>query len=258
MIIRDTLLNCCLKTDRKQQYFLFCPEGKIHGIFVAIHGISLNAHSHAQRFQAYAKQAGYMLIAPLFAKERFPGYMTLESGTNGEMLEEVFQAIVEEAKEACGCSIDKIHLCGYSGGAQFAHRYAYLHPRKLESLIVCSAGCYTYPDSDVIWPYGFKEMVYQADLESFYELPILVCVGEEDVLRTPNLLQNEYVDRTQGRNRLERAIKWHSCINMKSGHASKELVILEGVGHSFEKCMDETPMGEIIFRFIKNLDSRRV
>ena len=55
-----------------------------------------------------------------------------------------------------GARGDRFYLTGYSGGAQFAHRYAFAYPRRVAALAVCAAGWYTFPDPGLVYPHGLR------------------------------------------------------------------------------------------------------
>lgn len=40
----------------------------------------------------------------------------------------------------------KALICGFSGGAQFSHRFVYQHPELIHSAVCMAAGCWTHPD----------------------------------------------------------------------------------------------------------------
>jgi predicted esterase len=92
---------------------------------------------------------------------------------------------------------------GFSGGAQFAHRFAYAHPERTQAVAAHSAGWYDPPPS---WA---------------RQVPFLVTVGLEDTQRV------EWA-------------RWFARSLEREGY-EVELVEIAGVGHSLsEEAIQET------------------
>src|SRR5690606_11819874 len=89
-----------------------------------------------------------------------------------------------------GVRTRQVLLFGYSGGAQFAHRFALLHPHRVDRLCVCAAGWYTWPaDHEQSFPIGLGRRrsggsdlghLARSNLDRFLRLPVSVAVGERD------------------------------------------------------------------------------
>lgn len=259
MIEKGVLLFKGLEHDSTQKYYLYCPPDPPEGIVVSVHGISLNAKSHAEYLLPYAQANHYILVAPLFEKEKYKDYNVLGLSPNGNRVDKVFNQIVEDVYNCTGIRFSAIDLCGYSAGAQFAHRYALCYPERIRRLVLCSPGYYTMLDTTP-WPLGLSGLAelsgIQIDIAAFLSISLLLTIGENDTLRTSSLLQTEEVDRLQGLNRLERAKTWFAAVQRAShdlgdlGHHYFEQ--LPGVGHGFEATAEKTSMLEDIFRFLRS------
>jgi pimeloyl-ACP methyl ester carboxylesterase len=156
--------------------------------------------------------------------------------------------------ELTGATTTKIYLFGFSGGAQFAHRYAMAHPERIERVVVAAAGWYTFPDDAVAYPYGIGPSPDFADVrfdpDRFLRLPIAVFVGADDV-GDDNVRRNPDVDRQQGVTRLERGRNWVAA--MRSAAAVRriepriEFESVAGIHHSFAQFMREGRLGDRVF-----------
>jgi hypothetical protein len=74
---------------------------------------------------------------------------------------------------------------GFSGGAQFAHRFFYLHPERLHAVSIGAPGRATKLDESMIWPRGIKDIYEKfsrrVDVAKLREVKaIQLVVGEKD------------------------------------------------------------------------------
>lgn len=242
------------KSNIEQKYYLYLPENaEAASIMLSVHGISMNAQSHAEHFLPFAKQHGCILIAPLFDKAKVPEYNCLGPDGKGRRSDELLDSIIDDVRIQTGNKAEKFLLFGYSAGAQFAHRYALCHPEKLSKLAFCSPGYYTWLDSKTKFPFGLESMPHHADLDAFLSVPLFLSVGNLDVLRTSSLLQTPQVDQQQGTTRVERAQNWYKTYekllvdrNLDTPHRFATLI---GVGHGFEGAMEKAHLGEYVSDF---------
>lgn len=163
-------------------------------------------------------------------------------------------AVLADAGELAGISTQAIDLFGFSGGAQFAHRFTMLHPHRVTTLAVASAGWYTFPTEQERFPYGIAPTGTagrraHAALAQFLETPILVLVGERDVTRDAGLRKEHKVDRAQGLTRVERGARWVSALRRTAWQRGINPNIrferLPNCGHSFEECVN---LGGLVLR----------
>lgn len=229
------------------RYYLFLPQSlsRQTRVTVCIHGISRNAQQQVNAFRQQANDCDHMIIAPYFGRKHYRGYQRLEMGSAGYSSAEGLNKILHDVQRRYAVNTDIISLFGYSGGAQFAHRYAMLYPQRINQLIICSAGWYTFPDKHKNYPYGLKATQnFVADLSknlpAFLQLRIRTLVGEFDNVNDSGLNSKERINRQQGHHRLERAGRWvHALQGMcnKMGLASDlRFITIKGCGHSFENC----------------------
>ena len=249
-----------LHGDPTQAYFVYVPHkgGQGARLLVTVHGISRNAEENAAGFARRAERYGVVLVAPLFPRERFPDYQRLGRAGRGDRADKVLDRIVAEVGRLSGARTDKVYLFGYSGGAQFAHRYAFAYPERVASIVIGAAGWYTFPDPARAYPRGIRASRALPDLslvaQEFLKVPACVLVGERDITRDPQLRQNRRLDRQQGRTRVERGERWVDAMRL-AAHAQGldtryQFELLPRSNHSFERSMRRGRMAGRVFRFL--------
>lgn len=246
-----------LPDDPRQRYFVYVPQrGGAHApIFVTVHGISRNAREHADRFASYAERYGAVLIAPYFSKDRFPDYQRLGRKGKGERADSVLDRIVADASRLTGASTDGLYLFGYSGGAQFVHRYTLAHPERVKRLVLGAPGWYTFPDPGLKYPRGIgpsKNLPGLAmDPRRFLTVPTCVLVGERDVRQDKALNTSAVIEQQQGMTRLERGEHWIAAMTRAAQaqglKTSYTFHTLPRSRHSFTQSMVRGNMGERVF-----------
>ena len=148
-IIRPGVITFChLDEDLRKGYYVYRPlTGAYHNaLFVTIHGISRNAYEHVFSFIHYAERYGITIVAPLFSRALFPSYQKMGQTETEQRADRYFRTIINQAGTLAATGTDKIYLFGYSGGAQFAHRYMMAYPERVASIALGAAGWYTFPD----------------------------------------------------------------------------------------------------------------
>jgi len=222
-------------------------------ILVSVHGISLNAREHCELFAPWGEERGIVVIAPLFEAERFPGFQRMAGrGANpGRQLERV----VDDARRRLGLRERGFALFGFSGGGQFAHRYALQRPRRVRSLVIAAPGWYTFPDPSLPYPLGIgpspRYRRAHCRLRSFLQIPIRVLVGELDVERDPSLNQEPEIDRLQGLDRVQRSVRWVEAVREAArANGLPPCVthsLLPGTGHSFQESVERGGLARLVF-----------
>lgn len=243
-----------LELDRRTGYLRFLPRNldPQRPPLVCVHGISRDARGHLAAFTDWAEQTGTELLAPLFDRRRYRGYQRLRASNRTLHPVAALDAILDETVGARPCL-----LYGFSGGAQFAHRYALVRPERVAGLAMAAAGWYTFPTAAASFPYGLAPGRLPGslaiDFPSFLQLPKCVLVGDRDVERDPSLRSNRVLDREQGDSRLTRATAWVAAINRaaaKTAQASScRLVVIPGAGHDWQECYAHGRMHELVARF---------
>jgi len=254
---RGQILLRSLGQDPSQQYLLYVPPRAVPGahIFVTVHGISRNLEEHATLFAPFAEEHGVVLVAPFFTRDRNDGYQRLEKGKAGQRADLILNAIIDEVSNTLGADGRKFYLFGFSGGAQFAHRYAMAHPDRVFGVVVGAAGWYTFPDPKTPYPYGLGASSERSNLRfdpgRFLHVPFTVLVGGDDVQGGESLRRNEFVDVQQGTTRLERARRWVDAMNRAAKSRGlpppATYYSVPGIEHSFGQFMRKGGLGERVF-----------
>jgi pimeloyl-ACP methyl ester carboxylesterase len=253
---RQKLVRRSLRSDTTLQYLLYVPAqgGAGAPVFVTAHGVSRNAVEHATLFLPHAARQGVVLVAPYFDPAAHEDYQRLGRKGRGHRADQVLDAIVAEVRQLTGARPGRIHLFGFSGGAQFAHRYAMAHPDRIARAVVTAAGWYTFPDSTTPYPYGTGPTPDLEGIrfvpEAYLRVPIKVLVGGADV-GTKNLRQNPELDRQQGTTRIARARNWAAAMrDAARARGLTPLVSYEevpGIEHSFRQFMEQGDLGDRVF-----------
>src|SRR5262249_10288121 len=135
--------------DPSQEYFVYIPHSAGVGApaLVAVHGISRHARELGKLFAASCEKDWVGLGAPPFSKRASADYQRLGRTGRGPRADLALHSILEEVAWLTGASTARFYLFGFSGGAQFAHRYLMAHPHRVAGAVIASAGWYTYPDA---------------------------------------------------------------------------------------------------------------
>jgi pimeloyl-ACP methyl ester carboxylesterase len=77
-----------------------------------------------------------------------------------------------------------VMLSGHSGGGQFAHRFLYLHPERLDAVAVSAPGGVTLLDHSLTWPAGTGDTQQRfgiaVDPAAVARVPVLLVIGADD------------------------------------------------------------------------------
>jgi poly(3-hydroxybutyrate) depolymerase len=242
--IRGEVTHCRLGGDPAQAYYRYLPAGidRPRAVLVSVHGISRNAREHAEAFAAHAERLGVAVVAPLFEERRFPDYQRIGRPGRGERADWMLESILADLPLRTRDS--RLLLTGFSGGAQFAHRFALLHPLRVMAVAPAAAGWYTFPDPQWRFPHGLAACPWEGlspDLEAALSLPWRVMVGERDVHHGSALRMSQRVMARQGCSRLERARNWvtemRAAARQHGVRPDVELEILPRCGHHFSRCV---------------------
>ncbi|MDJ0847214.1 MAG: hypothetical protein QNK04_02420 [Myxococcota bacterium] len=256
---RSGLLRRVLRTDVTQEYLVYLPttRGSEPPLLASVHGVSRNAEEHGRLLSAYCEMHGVVLVVPVFSPAKYPDYQRLGRVNRGKRADLALDRIVEEVAALSGASAERFHLFGFSGGAQFAHRYALAHPHRLASGVFASAGWYTFPDPTRRFPHGTGATPQlpglRFDAEEFLKVPMRVIVAEKEH-DAKRLRRSERLDREQGSSRAERARNWVSAMRVAArAHFMEPRVGFEKLPdcrHSFRRAMLRGGLGEALFAAI--------
>lgn len=247
-------------TEARPDYFLFQPDAVdlARPPLVAVHGISRNAEEHVEAFAEVAVAERRLLIAPHFDEARFGGFQRLAGGT-----EEAVAALWHDVEQVTGQRLGAVDMIGFSGGAQFTHRYAMLHPERVHSMTLVAAGWYTFPSESDRFPYGIKRDGRRGrraagNLKKFFAIPTLVLVGALDRQRDAALRKTPDIDMKQGINRIERATRW-SCAFLQAATRTGvaptvQFSMLPRCGHAFDDCVEIGGLPVLLRRWLRGCE----
>lgn len=216
---------------------------------VTVHGIKRAARDQVLAFAERAQSQGRPVIAPEFDEATWPRFQQVVRKGRADL---ALLALLDELAVDGIVRTPRVDLFGYSGGAQFAHRFAMIHPQRVRRLGVAAAGWYTFPEA-APFPYGMgvegcgPELrpwgaILGQRLPEFLTTPITVLVGSEDRVADEHTRRNEALDRMQGIHRLARArayvtalIRAAAALGLPSPDIRLE--VLKNAGHDFKSCV---------------------
>ena len=225
-------------------------------ILFALHGDDRTAYSYRLEWKAHAEKLGFMLLAPHFSADEFPGSNGFQlgnvvSGAGGVAGEEpranpeetwVF-SIIERLFDDFGRREDtrrqRYAIYGHSAGAQFVHRMMlFKKDTRVEFAVAANAGWYLQLDPAADWPFGLKGVesaVADVDIDRYLSFPLVIALGDADVNDDHKLNTTEMAMR-QGANRFERGNAYFErCRELarKRGAAfGWTKIVVPNVGHS--------------------------
>jgi pimeloyl-ACP methyl ester carboxylesterase len=254
------------RSDPLQHYLVFVPRaGSIDApVLVSVHGVSRNAHDQARVFASACDERGVVLLVPIFTPDRHRDYQRLGRRGRGERTDLALNDCLAEVALLTGADVAQFRLFGFSGGAQFAHRYLMAHPERVARAVFAAAGWYTFPDDQQRFPYGIRPTRALRGVtfnpERFLRVPINVLIGESDV-ESKRLRRTKRADAQQGTNRLERARNWvaalHAAADLYRIDSRASLTVVPGVDHSFDGFCRDGALVERVFAALFPPDAER-
>jgi poly(3-hydroxybutyrate) depolymerase len=180
-----------LGADPRVSYCLYVPDGHTdHGearpLLVAVHGSHRDVFTARETFAEFAERRDWLVLAPLFpanltGPNDLDSYKLLNPSLRADLL---LLAMVDEVAARWNARTDTFHLQGFSGGGQFAHRFFYLHPRRLASVSVSAPGRATLIDPARPWWQGTADIAERfgtrLDLAALRDVPAQLVAGELD------------------------------------------------------------------------------
>ncbi|MFF0764246.1 PHB depolymerase family esterase [Streptomyces sp. NPDC003328] len=181
-----------LQSDQRFSYCLYVPTAHQQAteplpLVVVVHGTNRLAERYRTHFRDFAEEHGCIVLAPLFPAgvadpEDLHGYKRLLH--QGIRYDTVLLDIVEQIGSRYTVDTARFLLHGFSGGGQFAHRFAYLHPERLTALSVGAPGRITRINPEAPWWLGTADVAErfgrEIDLGVLRTVPVQMLVGDAD------------------------------------------------------------------------------
>ncbi|EMC98715.1 hypothetical protein BAUCODRAFT_145747 [Baudoinia panamericana UAMH 10762] len=184
-----------LKTDPRISYALYIPPqhydalGKIKlPLLVFVHGTGRNTSPLYAEWRAFADDNLCAVLVPLFPAG-LEGPVDLDSYKLSKASDlrsdlALLSMLDIVGHRWPGIDTAKIFLLGFSGGGQFAHRFAYLHPERLLGVSVGAPGSVTLLDDRLGWPKGIADaqnlLQKRIDIPALTKVLFQLAVGAED------------------------------------------------------------------------------
>jgi pimeloyl-ACP methyl ester carboxylesterase len=230
-----------------------CPDcylvqrGPDAPVLVVVHGISRNGAEMAARFAESPHFAGWTIVAPLFEKQRFGQYQQMLAQGGQVRSDRAMLNLLDALAKDFGCNTDAPAWFGFSGGAQFCHRFAMLYPQRVAAAYCVSAGWYAMPNEMLPWPFGMG-CGRPADYNpaAAMAVPITIAVGEHDMRIDGSVRQAPMINSIQGDTRIRRAKRWTKAMQSIAielrAPSCVTLELLAGGVHDFAICVRQTSM----------------
>jgi pimeloyl-ACP methyl ester carboxylesterase len=221
-------------------------------VLLVLHGLGANATGYRDYAIPLADKLGYLVIAPLFDRKRFPvwRYQTggivrdqraaeLKVEPQAQWTGQLFLAIVNSVRKSEENPDLGYSLIGHSAGGQTLSRFAAFIPHQAGRIVIANPSTHLLPSLTERFPYGFgglpPAMANEAALKRYLAQPVTLLLGTADNKRDRDLNVSEGADR-QGANRLERG---HNTFRIAQELAKQhgwpfawQLIEVPDVGHS--------------------------
>lgn len=221
---------------------------------VAVHGLNREVELMANLLAKRADATGRTIVLPVFDRQNWPCFQRAACKNRSDW---ALLALLGILRDEAWINTQPPDISGFSGGAQFAHRFAWLYPTQVSRLCVVAPGWWTFPDARGAYPTGIRmdgnrssaaTFKLKASLFQFLDREIEVRVGALDVAQDKNLRQDRDVVAQQGSNRVERARSWAAAARYAARKLGIEprisLHIMENCGHSFADCVANGSLAE--------------
>lgn len=206
-----------------------------------------------------ADRTGSAVLAPLFPtgvggdpNETHNYKLLAYAGIRYDLI--LLAMLDEVAARWPGIETRKVFLVGFSGGGQFALRFFYLHPRRVQAVSVGAPGVVTRLDRGLAWPRGIQgaEDLFgglSVDVAALSEVAhVQLIVGGDDVGDVGGGLLQWFRERSGGSDAISQALGSSKLptrrdalesLNREFHEAgiSSSFVVVDGVAHENMKVM---------------------
>lgn len=227
-------------------------------VLLVLHGLGANAPGYRDYAVPLADQLGFLVVAPLFDRKRFPtwryqaGGLVRDQRADGEFAVEpeaqwtgrLFLAVIDSVRVAEGRPDLAYALIGHSAGGQALSRFAAFVPHQAQRIVIANPSTWLWPSRDERFPFGFgglpAPLADDAALQRYLAQPVTVLLGTADLRRDNNLNVHPPAER-QGATRYERG---HNAFRAAQQLAQDRdwafnwrLIEVPGIGHSARRML---------------------
>lgn len=233
------------RRDARFSFALARPDdtaSPLRGFVVGVHDSERQWECFLEGFGRFAIEHHFAVVVPIFTEGPLgdgnpDGYKLL---IEQELrYDRILNGMLDQAAMHTSCREPVVMMHGYSGGAQFVHRYLLLHPERLAGVSIAAPGEVTLPDDSLVWwaGVGDAQSLFErpVDWGAVSQVPIHLAVGERDEsteqlsVQPPSRFWKDELERLNS-NRKDRLNTLHRALSEVG--AMSQLEILPGVGHS--------------------------
>lgn len=213
------------------------------GWAVVVHGSDRDPVGMVRQLRGWAELRRVALFAPLFpvgvpVRGDGDGYKSLR--TDGYAFDQALLSMLAEAADETSTPTGPFLLLGFSGGAQFAHRFTLRHPERVAALSMVAPGNVTLLGNGRRWWAGVADaeqaLGRPVDLAALCSTPVQALVGGDDDGRQVIRIRHQDSRWVEGANDagVTRGERLQSLADDWRAHGvDVEHRVLEGVGHEF-------------------------
>lgn len=195
-------------------------------IVFLMHGNSRTGRQARDLGAQYAREYGFVLLAPEFSQEHYPGRWMYDFGnmtdSTGKMLPErewtllSIEHLFDFVRERDRLTSPTYDLVGHSSGGQFVHRLVLFTPRaRFRRAVASTPGRYALPVRTVHFPYGLGgTAVDSAALVRAFASDLVLLLGDKDT-ELQTIPEEQAIDSQhavdamrQGKNRFARGLRF--------------------------------------------------
>lgn len=253
-----------LQSDPRFSYCTYIPKNydpngeKVYPLVVLIHGSLRNAYELRDQFVDFAEAQQCAILAPLFpcgieGLDDFNNYKHLRY--RSVAYDEILLDMVDEMSGIFRLNSEKFMMHGFSGGAQFAHRFFFRHPDQLSAISIAAPGTVTLADANTPWWVGTSDMEYLLGAplrpEIMRNVPVQLVIGADDTLPDGTMVGKKstfWMDgiNDSGHTRMERLNNLAN--NLSSIGVKTEIAIVPDTGHEGGKI--QAPVKDFFTRLL--------